>query len=243
MATSNRQENHLNLSYIPQLGTSQPRSGSSTTATSPTEPPSSASGSLKFPMSSGSSLAGLPNGVPRMNSSSPSHEYGNRLYSKRYVTEHPRVTNESKLMSNLQCERDTSSGGSEQPTVGSTYQRWLYTSPRNYPRISQCGWLPSFLAVDSRAIHQPSYHSSGQDQSWNTPITILASSWYRCFQSPIASDLADISPYTVDKPVQAGIAHANEYASIWGQRCKQGFIVVSSTSRIHASATGLCATT
>ncbi|KIW02122.1 uncharacterized protein PV09_06612 [Verruconis gallopava] len=83
MASSKRQDAHLNLSQIPQLGGGQPMSGTSSAAsTSPIEPPAS-SGSLKFPLGATSALAGLPNGIPRLNSSSPSHEYGGRLYSKR----------------------------------------------------------------------------------------------------------------------------------------------------------------
>ncbi|KAE9971217.1 hypothetical protein EG328_005777 [Venturia inaequalis] len=83
MANQKRAEHHLNLNYMPQLGPNQPRSGSSTAATSPIEQPQSAN-SLKYPLGSGNTMTGIPNGVPRMNSSSPNHEFGgSRLYSKR----------------------------------------------------------------------------------------------------------------------------------------------------------------
>ncbi|KAF2434496.1 hypothetical protein EJ08DRAFT_693529 [Tothia fuscella] len=80
--TTQRPEHHLNLNYIPQLGTSQPRSGSSTAATSPIEPPNSASSRYSM-ASSGNTLTGTAGTVPRINSGSPSHEFGNRFVPKR----------------------------------------------------------------------------------------------------------------------------------------------------------------
>jgi hypothetical protein len=84
MASSKRPEHYINLSNVPQLGSSQPQSGSSTAATSPIEP-SSSSSSLRFPLGSAGNAGGAGSGVSRMNSSSPSHEYGGRLYPKRYA--------------------------------------------------------------------------------------------------------------------------------------------------------------
>lgn len=83
MAPSTRPEHHINLNYLPQLGSQPPRSGSSTGTTSPIEPPSS--GSVRFPVpatntsnSLGSAAAGM-----RLGAGSPSHDLGGRLYSKR----------------------------------------------------------------------------------------------------------------------------------------------------------------
>lgn len=85
MAPSNRPEQHININYLPQLSQA-PLSASSTTSASPTEPPSSG-GSLRFPMPSQNTsnpLAGAAAGA-RLGAGSPSHEYGGRLYSKRFV--------------------------------------------------------------------------------------------------------------------------------------------------------------
>ncbi|KAF2678223.1 hypothetical protein K458DRAFT_142858 [Lentithecium fluviatile CBS 122367] len=84
MAPSTRPEHHINLNYIPQLTSQAPPSASSTTSTSPGEPPSSG-GSIRFPMPTASTsnpLANAAQGV-RLGAGSPSHEYGGRLYSKR----------------------------------------------------------------------------------------------------------------------------------------------------------------
>lgn len=84
MGPSTRPEHHINLNYLPQLTSQPPRSGSSTAATSPIEPPSS--GSIRFPMpaTSAGGLGNVAAGV-RLGAGSPSHEFGGRLYSKRFV--------------------------------------------------------------------------------------------------------------------------------------------------------------
>ncbi|KAF2875304.1 hypothetical protein BDV95DRAFT_592012 [Massariosphaeria phaeospora] len=82
MAPSTRPEHHINLNYMPQPISQPPRSGSSTGTTSPNEP---SGGSIRFPVPAGntsSSLGTVAAGV-RLGAGSPSHEYGNRLYSKR----------------------------------------------------------------------------------------------------------------------------------------------------------------
>ncbi|KAF2763561.1 RNA binding protein [Pseudovirgaria hyperparasitica] len=81
MAPTSRSEQPINLNYIPQLG-SQPRSGTSTGSTSPTDP--SIGSSTRFQMSSGSNTS-LGSTAPsmRLGAGSPSHEYGSRLFSKR----------------------------------------------------------------------------------------------------------------------------------------------------------------
>lgn len=86
MAPTNRPEHHINLNYIPQLTSQPPQSASSTTSTSPVEPPSS-SGSIRFPMPAGNTSNPLANAAAgvRLGAGSPSHEYGGRLYSKRFV--------------------------------------------------------------------------------------------------------------------------------------------------------------
>jgi protein JSN1 len=79
MAPTSRPEHHINLNYIPQLP--QPQSGSSTGNTSPVEPLNSGSGSLRFANSSNPlAVAGA-----RLGAGSPSHDYGGRLFSKRFV--------------------------------------------------------------------------------------------------------------------------------------------------------------
>jgi protein JSN1 len=72
MAPSTRPEHHINLNYIPQLNPTAPHSGSSTGNTSPVD------GSIRFPTNT---AAGT-----RLGAGSPSHEYGSRLFSKRFVT-------------------------------------------------------------------------------------------------------------------------------------------------------------
>ncbi|CAI6334492.1 unnamed protein product [Periconia digitata] len=84
MAPTSRPEHHINLNYIPQLTSQAPPSASSTTSTSPAEPPSSG-GSLRFPMSTSNTSNSLGNAAAgaRLGAGSPSHEFGSRLYSKR----------------------------------------------------------------------------------------------------------------------------------------------------------------
>lgn len=82
MAPSTRPEHHINLNYIPQLTPQAPHSGSSTGNTSPVEPPNS--GSIRFPTNTSNPLANSASGA-RLGSGSPSHEYGSRLFSKRFV--------------------------------------------------------------------------------------------------------------------------------------------------------------
>jgi len=86
MAPSTRPEHHINLNYIPQLTSQAPPSASSTTSTSPGEPPSSG-GSIRFPMPTASTSNPMANAGQgaRLGAGSPSHEYGSRLYSKRFV--------------------------------------------------------------------------------------------------------------------------------------------------------------
>lgn len=83
---TSRPEHHINLNYLPQLTPNQPRSGSSTAATSPIEPPTS-SNNVRYPLGNGSSMASIGNAAAtaRMGAGSPSHDYGGRLFSKRYV--------------------------------------------------------------------------------------------------------------------------------------------------------------
>ncbi|KAF2126104.1 RNA binding protein-like protein Jsn1 [Dothidotthia symphoricarpi CBS 119687] len=78
MAPSTRPD-HINLNYIPQLNPQPPHSGTSTGTTSPIEPPSG--NSIRFPTNSSNPLGSAPGA--RMNTGSPSHEFGSRLYSKR----------------------------------------------------------------------------------------------------------------------------------------------------------------
>ncbi|KAF1961930.1 hypothetical protein CC80DRAFT_200293 [Byssothecium circinans] len=84
MAPASRPEHHINLNYIPQLTSQAPPSASSTTSTSPAEPPTSG-GSLRFPMPTAntSNALGSAAASTRLGAGSPSHEYGGRLYSKR----------------------------------------------------------------------------------------------------------------------------------------------------------------
>jgi protein JSN1 len=83
MAPSSRPEHHINLNYIPQLTPQAPHSGSSTGNTSPVEPPNS--GSNRFPVNTSSPLGNAAAGT-RLGAGSPSHDYGSRLFSKRFVT-------------------------------------------------------------------------------------------------------------------------------------------------------------
>lgn len=86
MAPATRPEHQINLNYIPQLTSQPPHSASSTTSTSPVDPPSSG-GSIRFPMpttNTSNPLANAAAGV-RLGAGSPSHEFGGRLYSKRFV--------------------------------------------------------------------------------------------------------------------------------------------------------------
>lgn len=81
---TSRPEHHINLNYLPQLTPNQPRSGSSTAATSPIEPPTSGN-NTRYPLGSGGSMAAIGNAAAtqRMGAGSPSHDYGGRLFSKR----------------------------------------------------------------------------------------------------------------------------------------------------------------
>ncbi|OCK81094.1 hypothetical protein K432DRAFT_28220 [Lepidopterella palustris CBS 459.81] len=83
MGPPSRPEHHINLNYLPQLSSQPPRSGSSTAATSPIEPPSG--NPVRFPLGSGNTSSGVGNGAAsvRLGAGSPSHEFGGRLYSKR----------------------------------------------------------------------------------------------------------------------------------------------------------------
>ncbi|KAH8801501.1 hypothetical protein F5884DRAFT_516673 [Xylogone sp. PMI_703] len=76
---------HLNLGYLPQGVSGLPRSGSSTTSTSPIEPTSG--GALRSPFGIPGALnsTGKMAGNSRSGAGSPSHELGSasRLYSKR----------------------------------------------------------------------------------------------------------------------------------------------------------------
>ncbi|KAF2100608.1 hypothetical protein NA57DRAFT_36523 [Rhizodiscina lignyota] len=85
MGPSSRPEHNINLSYLPQLGPSPtlPRSGSSTAATSPIEPPSG--NSIKSPFGNLPTMNANSTASTRINAGSPSHEFGGggRLYSKR----------------------------------------------------------------------------------------------------------------------------------------------------------------
>ncbi|EZG07050.1 hypothetical protein H106_03463 [Trichophyton rubrum CBS 735.88] len=80
MAHSSRPEGHLNLNYLPS---SQPRSGTSTGSSSPSELPQT--GQTKSPFGDSNGLAGSSqsSGGSRMGAGSPSHDLGNRLYPKR----------------------------------------------------------------------------------------------------------------------------------------------------------------
>ncbi|KMP00653.1 RNA binding protein [Coccidioides immitis RMSCC 2394] len=80
MAPSSRPDSHLNLSYLP---TGQPRSGTSTGSSSPSE--LQAPGSMKsaFGGSNGLVSAGGSIGSARRTAGSPSHELSARIYSKR----------------------------------------------------------------------------------------------------------------------------------------------------------------
>ncbi|KAF2675559.1 hypothetical protein BT63DRAFT_41679 [Microthyrium microscopicum] len=64
-----------------QVGSSQPRSGSSTAATSPIEPPSAGTSSARLPIGSG--LNNSTNQMAGMRTGSPNHEYQARLFTKR----------------------------------------------------------------------------------------------------------------------------------------------------------------
>lgn len=84
MGPSPRSENHLNLNYLSQLGSSQPKSGSSTAATSPIEAPQGSGNSLKSPFGNMQPLNANAAAAARGSAGSPSHDYGgSRLYSKR----------------------------------------------------------------------------------------------------------------------------------------------------------------
>nr|KMM65773.1 hypothetical protein CPAG_02116 [Coccidioides posadasii RMSCC 3488] len=84
MAPSSRPDSHLNLSYLP---TGQPRSGTSTGSSSPSE--LQAPGSMKsaFGGSNGLVSAGGSIGSARRTAGSPSHELSARIYSKRRASQ------------------------------------------------------------------------------------------------------------------------------------------------------------
>ncbi|KAF2085210.1 hypothetical protein K490DRAFT_75266 [Saccharata proteae CBS 121410] len=79
-----RPEHHINLNYLPQLVPNQPRSGSSTAATSPIEPPTSGN-TGRYPLGNGHGMNAMGSAAAstRLGAGSPSHEYGGRLFSKR----------------------------------------------------------------------------------------------------------------------------------------------------------------
>ncbi|KAF2808854.1 uncharacterized protein BDZ99DRAFT_477361 [Mytilinidion resinicola] len=81
MAPPTRPDHHINLNYLPQMTSQPPRSGSSTTATSPIEPPTSSS--ARYPLGNGNTASGVGNATAgvRLGAGSPSHEY--RVFSKR----------------------------------------------------------------------------------------------------------------------------------------------------------------
>ncbi|KAK8160638.1 hypothetical protein BKA80DRAFT_310891 [Phyllosticta citrichinensis] len=83
--TTSRPDHHINLNYLPQLAPNQSRSGSTTSANSPIEPPTSGANNVRYPLGNGSSMGGLGQSAAnvRMGAGSPSHEYGGRLFSKR----------------------------------------------------------------------------------------------------------------------------------------------------------------
>ncbi|KAF3483027.1 uncharacterized protein GIQ15_02351 [Arthroderma uncinatum] len=80
MAHSSRPEGHLNLNYLPS---SQPRSGTSTGSSSPSE--LQQAGPTKSPFGGSNGLTGSSQSIggSRMGAGSPSHDLGNRLYPKR----------------------------------------------------------------------------------------------------------------------------------------------------------------
>ncbi|KAF2144058.1 uncharacterized protein K452DRAFT_296310 [Aplosporella prunicola CBS 121167] len=84
MAPSQRPDHHINLNYLPQLTPGQSRSGSSTAATSPIEPPTAANTS-RYQMGGGSAMSTIGNSVAstRMGAGSPSHDYSGRLLGRR----------------------------------------------------------------------------------------------------------------------------------------------------------------
>ncbi|KAJ9639359.1 hypothetical protein H2199_006392 [Coniosporium tulheliwenetii] len=81
---SSRPEHHINLNYLPQLVPPGQRSGSSTAATSPIEPPSG--NTVRYPLGSGNGVGNIGSAAvgSRLGTGSPSHEFGgSRLFSKR----------------------------------------------------------------------------------------------------------------------------------------------------------------
>jgi protein JSN1 len=89
MGPTARPEQHLNLNYLPQLGSGQTKSGSSTAATSPIEAPQGSANSLKSPFGTMQPLNASSVAATRGSAGSPSHEFGgSRLYSKRCVQLH-----------------------------------------------------------------------------------------------------------------------------------------------------------
>jgi protein JSN1 len=85
MAPTNRPDGHLSPGYLPQLSATQPRSGSSTSNTSPIEPPAGTAMKSPFGGPNGLNSGGTTNSA-RLGAGSPSHELGGRLYSKRLVS-------------------------------------------------------------------------------------------------------------------------------------------------------------
>ncbi|KAI9801097.1 MAG: hypothetical protein M1833_002965 [Piccolia ochrophora] len=73
----------LNLNYLPQLSSNQPRSGSPTANTSPVESGSGATMRSPFGGTNGLGAAGTTAGTARPGAGSPSHELGSRLFPKR----------------------------------------------------------------------------------------------------------------------------------------------------------------
>ena len=95
MPITSRTDHHLNLSYLPQISANLPRSGASTTNTSPIEPPSGSAVRSPFGNPTGLGAMNSAPGSSRLGAGSPSHEFGSRLYSKRsvasYAFEHAKL--------------------------------------------------------------------------------------------------------------------------------------------------------
>ncbi|KAI9888680.1 MAG: hypothetical protein M1814_006536 [Vezdaea aestivalis] len=81
---ASNKSDRLGMSYLPQLNSVQPRSGSSTQNNSPTESSTTNGGRGTFGSTGVPSLGNSSNNGPRKGTSSPSHDIGgSRLFSKR----------------------------------------------------------------------------------------------------------------------------------------------------------------